>query len=39
VKALLETDLRHDPDALVQGAEYSLEAGLVDVFDGVPEAG
>src|SRR3989304_5993703 len=28
VKALLETDLRHDPDALVQGAEYSLEAGF-----------
>ena len=24
---------------LVVGAEYSLETGMVDVFDGVPEAG
>jgi carbonic anhydrase len=24
---------------LVVGAEYSLETGLVDFFDGVPEAG
>jgi len=72
VEALLATDLRHDPDALVQqavranirasaahlrhgsevldqmvrqeglvviGAEYSLATGLVDFFDGVPEAG
>lgn len=72
VEALLETELRHDPDALVRhavranirasadhlrhgsevieqliqgngllvvGAEYSLETGVVDFFDGVPEAG
>jgi carbonic anhydrase len=72
VEALLATDLRHDPDALVRqairanirvsanhlrhgsevleqmirrdgllvvGAEYSLETGAVDFFDGVPEAG
>ena len=72
VEALLATDLRRDPDALVEhavranirasadhlrhgsdileqlierngllvvGAEYSLESGLVDFFDGVPEAG
>ena len=72
VEALLATDLRRDPDALVGhavranirasadhlrhgsdilehlierngllvvGAEYSLESGLVDFFDGVPEAG
>jgi carbonic anhydrase len=72
VEALLETDLRRDPDALVGhavranirasadhlrhgseileqltqrngllvvGAEYSLESGLVDFFDGMPEAG
>ena len=72
VEALLATDLRHDPEALVQhavranirvsanhlrhgseileeliqrngllvvGAEYSLETGLVDFFDGVPKAG
>jgi len=72
VEALLETDLRSDPDALVGhavranirasadhlrhgseileqltqkngllvvGAEYSLESGLVDFFDGMPEAG
>jgi len=72
VEALLETELRHDPDALVQqavrtnicvsvsqlrhgsgvleqlvqrdgllvvGAEYSLETGLVDFFDGVPQTG
>jgi carbonic anhydrase len=69
VEALLATDLRRDPDALVQhavrsnvrvsanhlrhgsellelriqsgdllvvGAEYSLETGIVDFFDGVP---
>ena len=72
VDALLATELRHDPNALVQqavranvrasanhlrhgsdvleqliqndglfvvGAEYSLETGLVDFFDSVPEAG
>jgi carbonic anhydrase len=72
VEALLATELRHDPQALVQhavranirvsanhlrhgseileqliqkdgllvvGAEYSLETGLVDFFDGVPRAG
>ena len=72
VEALLQTDLRDDPDALVGhavranirasadhlrhgseileqltqkngllvvGAEYSLESGLVDFFDGMPEAG
>jgi carbonic anhydrase len=72
VEGLLATDLRHDPEALVQhavraniraatnhlrhgsqvieqliqtdgllvvGAEYSLETGGVDFFDGVPEAG
>ena len=71
VEALLATELRHDPEALVRhavranirvsanhlrhgsevleqliqknglrvvGAEYSLETGLVDFFDGVPEA-
>ena len=71
VEELLETDLRHDLDALVQhavranirvsvnhlrhgseelehliqndgllivGAEYSLETGLVEFFDGVPES-
>jgi carbonic anhydrase len=71
VEALLATDLRHAPDALVRlavranirvsanhlrhgsevleqlvqkdglvvvGAEYSLETGLVDFFDSVPEA-
>jgi carbonic anhydrase len=71
VEGLLETDLRHDPDALVRvavranirasanhlrhgseileqliqknglvvvGAEYSLETGIVEFFDGVPEA-
>jgi carbonic anhydrase len=71
VEALLATDLRGDPDALVGhavranirasadhlrhgseileqliqkngllvvGAEYSLESGLVDFFDGMPEA-
>ncbi|MFO0873558.1 MAG: carbonic anhydrase [Phycisphaerales bacterium] len=71
VEGLLETDLRHDRDALVRhavranirastshlrhgselleqlirddglrvvGAEYSLETGLVDFFDGAPEA-
>lgn len=72
VEALLATELRHDPDALVRqavranirvsanhlrhgsqvleqliqsdgllvvGAEYCLETGAVDFFDGVPEAG
>jgi carbonic anhydrase len=72
VEALLATELRHDPDALVRravrsnvcisanhlrhgsevlepliqaerllvvGAEYSLETGVVDFFDGVPEVG
>jgi carbonic anhydrase len=71
VEALLATELRHDPDALVQhavranirvsashlrhgselleqlvhndgllvvGAEYSLETGVVDFFDNMPEA-
>ena len=70
VEALLATDLRHDPDALMRhavranvrvsaghlrhgsevleqliernrllvvGAEYSLETGVVDFFDGMPE--
>jgi len=70
VEALLATDLRHDPEALVReavranvrvsanhlrhgsevleqliqshgllvvGAEYSLETGVVDFFDGVPD--
>ena len=70
VEPLLQTELRHDPDALVRdavranvrfsaghlrhgsdvleqliqnnglavvGAEYSLETGLVDFFDGVPD--
>ena len=69
VEALLATDLRHDPEALIRdavranvrvsasqlrhgsellesliareglvvvGAEYSLESGIVDFFDGVP---
>ncbi len=72
VEALLATELRHDPAALVQqavranvrasanhlrhgsdvleqlvqsdgllivGAEYSLETGVVDFFDGMPDAG
>jgi carbonic anhydrase len=72
VEALLATELRNDPEALVRqavranirasanhlrhgseilerltqengllvvGAEYSLETGLVDFFDGVPEGG
>jgi len=72
VEALLETELRHDSEALVRqavrsnvrisanqlrhgseilearirgegllvlGAEYSLETGVVDFFDGVPDAG
>jgi carbonic anhydrase len=71
VEALLATELRHDPEALVRkavwanvcvsashlrhgseileqlihrdglcvvGAEYSLETGVVDFFDGVPES-
>lgn len=71
IEGLLETDLRHDPEALVTqavranirasanhlrhgsqvleqliqddgllvvGAEYSLETGVVEFFDGVPEA-
>jgi carbonic anhydrase len=72
VEALLATDLRHDPEALVRhavranirasanhlrhgseileraienegllvvGAEYSLETGVVDFFDGLPDPG
>jgi carbonic anhydrase len=72
VEALMATELRHDPDALVRhavranirvsvrhlrygsqilegliqtdgllvvGAEYSLETGVVDFFDTMPEAG
>jgi carbonic anhydrase len=72
VEALLATELRHDPDALIRqavranirasanqlrhgseviehliqkdglivvGGEYSLETGLVEFFDGIPEAG
>ena len=72
VEALLATELRHDPNALVQqavranirvsanhlrhgseileqliegngllvvGAEYSLESGVVEFFDGVPQSG
>jgi carbonic anhydrase len=72
VEALLATDLRHDPDALVReavranirvsvshlrhgseiiegliqtdgllvvGAEYSLETGIVDFFEGMPQTG
>ena len=72
VEALLGTDLRHDPSALIRdavranvrvsaahlrhgseilealiendglvvvGAEYSLETGVVDFFDGMPEVG
>lgn len=72
VEALLATELRHDPGALMRqavranvrvsashlrhgsevleqliqragllvvGAEYSLETGVVDFFDGMPEAG
>ena len=72
VEALLSTELRHDPEALVRhavrahvrisasqlrhgsevleqliqtdgllvvGAEYSLDTGVVDFFDGMPEAG
>ena len=72
VQVLLETELRHDPEALVQhavranirasadhlrhgsalleqliedegllvvGAEYSLETGVVDFFEAMPEAG
>ncbi|MGC1817686.1 MAG: carbonic anhydrase [Casimicrobiaceae bacterium] len=72
VETLLATDLRHDPEALVQqavranirvsanhlrhgseileqliqssgltvvGAEYSLETGVVDFFDGIPGGG
>jgi carbonic anhydrase len=72
VEALLSTELRHDPQALVRqavranvrvsashlrhgsevlehliqrdgllvvGAEYSLETGVVEFFDGVPKAG
>jgi hypothetical protein len=36
VEPLLATELRRDPAALV-GAEYSLESGVVDFFDGVPD--
>ncbi len=72
VEALLATELRHDPEALVRravranirvaanqlrhgsevlehliqkegllvvGSEYSLETGIVEFFDGMPEAG
>ena len=72
VEALLATDLKHDPDALVRqavranirvsanhlrhgsdvleqliqndglmvvGGEYSLETGIVEFFDGMPETG
>lgn len=72
IQGLLETELRHSPEALMQqavranvrvaidhlrhgsplleqliqhdgllvvGAEYSLETGIVDFFDGVPDAG
>jgi carbonic anhydrase len=35
---VLERLIEHD-GLLVVGAEYSLETGMVDVFDGVPEAG
>lgn len=35
---ILERLIGHD-GLLVVGAEYSLETGLVDVFDGAPEAG
>ena len=35
---VLERLIEHD-DLLVVGAEYSLETGLVDVFDGALEAG
>lgn len=31
-------ELIHSGDLLVVGAEYSLETGIVDFFDGVPEA-
>jgi len=31
--------LIEDDGLIVVGAEYSLETGLVDVFDGAPEAG
>jgi carbonic anhydrase len=34
--AILE-DLERDDGLLIVGAEYSLETGLVDFFDGVPE--
>ena len=36
--ALLEK-LIHETGLLVVGAEYSLETGVVDFFDGVPDAG
>ena len=72
MEALLATELRHDPDALVRqavranirvsvnhlrhgsevleqliqkdgllvvGGEYSLETGIVEFFDGIPNAG
>ena len=35
---ILEHLIQHD-GLLVVGAEYSLETGLVDVFDGLPETG
>jgi carbonic anhydrase len=36
--AILETLIERD-GLLVVGAEYSLETGIVDFFDGIPEAG
>jgi carbonic anhydrase len=36
--SVLEQLIRED-GLLVVGAEYSLETGVVDFFDGVPEAG
>lgn len=36
--AILE-QLIHEDGLLVVGAEYSLESGMVDFFDGVPDAG
>jgi carbonic anhydrase len=35
---MIEQLVRHD-GLLVVGAEYSLETGLVDFFEGVPAAG
>jgi carbonic anhydrase len=36
--AILE-ELERDDGLLIVGAEYSLETGLVDFLDGVPEGG